>query len=68
MTWNYRVFKDEHGGYSIRDTFYGNKGRVEGWASEPVYPYGDTVEELRQDLKLMLEALDHITLVEYSEE
>ena len=61
-TWNYRVCTTPYvdGGdvsYEIVEVYYGNDGKIEGW-SEGACGYGDTLEDLRSDLLLMLEALD----------
>ena len=66
--WNHRVvrrvykvegFPDEVS-YSIHEAFYGLKGGVDkpSITDNPVDPYGETLEELREELQLMLRALD----------
>lgn len=54
MSWDYRVAKSP---YRIVEVFYDDEGKIEGWA-ETNGPYGDTVDELRADLKSIAEALD----------
>lgn len=64
--WNYRVFKTVHtlhdGSteevFTIREAFYSDDDRVEGWTAEPCHPQGETLDEIRQDLEWMLKALD----------
>ena len=55
MSWNHRVFKDEHG-YSIRETYYGKDGRPDGWTKDEIAPFSPTLDGLRQELVLMLMA------------
>ena len=62
--WNHRVvrrvYKDvAHGeeiGYCVHEAFYGldGDGDKPSITVEPDYPWGETVEELREDLQLSL--------------
>ncbi len=64
-TWNYRVMKRELTGefgytdieYTIHEVHY-TDGKAVGYSTDPMYPMGDTPEELREDLKRMLMALE----------
>lgn len=60
MTWNHRVFRsvDEHGevAFTIREVFYDDDGKVEGWTKDPIAAYGETLEGLRTELIRMLAA------------
>jgi len=66
MTWNHRVIKyetrnlfgDPDVGYAIHEVFYNNDGEIRGMTSDAVKPWGDTKEELREELLRMLAALD----------
>lgn len=66
MTWNHRVIKyetrnlfgDPDVGYAIHEVFYNNDGEICGMTSDAVKPWGDTKEELREELLRMLAALD----------
>lgn len=40
MSWNHRVWRDEHGGLSIRETYYDESKEITGWDAEPNAPYG----------------------------
>ncbi len=53
--WNYRVFKDEYGALTFRETVYEGL-EVSGWTSWAA-PRGETLDELRSDLCGMLLAL-----------
>ena len=58
-TWEYRVQEKVAGDnrwYEIIEVYY-EKGKVVG-TTDAVHPVGDSVEDLRQDLELMLRALD----------
>ena len=66
--WNHRVvrwvYKDGAGGeeigYCVHEAFYGldGDGDKPSITVEPDYPWGETVEELREDLQRMLRSLD----------
>ena len=64
-TWNYRVIKKELSGefgytdtlYAIHEVHY-KDGKAVAYSSEPINPMGETPEELREDLKRMLMALE----------
>lgn len=68
MAWSYRVIRhvdSRHSvapakqvGFSIREVYYDDEDRMNATTKDPSSPYGDTLEELRNDLKHMLEALD----------
>jgi len=58
-SWNYRIIKTI--GYSkpiyrIHEVYYDDSGKIEGWTKEPVLPYGENVDELREDIYYFLQA------------
>lgn len=58
-SWNYRIIKtirDKEPFYRIHEVYYDDNGEIEGWTEEPVLPYGETVEELREDIHYFLQA------------
>lgn len=57
MTYNYRVVKED-GDLRIYDVYYNEQGEPIATHTAPTYVYGETVEDLRVQLQLMLEALD----------
>jgi hypothetical protein len=57
MTYNYRVVK-EGDDLKIFDVYYSEQGHPIATHTVPTYVYGETVEDLREQLTLMLEALD----------
>lgn len=61
--WNYRVFQlmhplgtGEHY-YEIRDTYYNNDGIPNSYSQTASYPGGGTLEELREDMIRITDAL-----------
>lgn len=58
MTWNYRVMRNCHGEYEIREVFYGADGSVEGWTDGASYPLGETFRELMDDALAYYDALN----------
>lgn len=70
MTWNHRVMIHRHDNdetyYAIHEVYYGVDGADSvSWTDNPVAPYGETIEELRETLERMLKALDK-PILEYS--
>ena len=59
--WNYRVIKTEDGDsayYAIHEVYYNEDGQIFGLTVDSSFPGGSTVEELKEDLKHYLLALD----------
>jgi len=57
MSWNYRVI--EHDGmFTIHEVCYNDKGDITSISQDPMGPSGDTLEELKGDMKYFLQALD----------
>jgi hypothetical protein len=55
--WNYRVVaKDDQ--FAIHEVFYDDAGDVAGCTEDPVFPHGETVEELRDAITRYGEAID----------
>jgi hypothetical protein len=61
MTWNYRVFEEKHeqpepwSSFDIREVYYNEDGEI--WAySDTVSPFGESSEELKEDISMYLEA------------
>jgi hypothetical protein len=56
MTWNYRVFlHEEFGFYQIHRVYIGDGV---SWSETPSEPTGDSLSELREDIRRMSVALD----------
>jgi len=60
--WNYRVARgtDSLSGsdyYVIKEAYYDEAGKIDGLSQEICFPMGESLEELRCDLKMMLRAL-----------
>jgi len=62
MGWNHRVmrkkFPDGRYWFSIREVYYDEDGKVDGWTVDDIAPGGETVKELRAELKRMLACLN----------
>lgn len=56
ITWNYRMFRDPDG-FCIREVFYLENGEIGGCRQEPIAPFGETLEELIDDINTIKEAL-----------
>jgi len=59
MSWNYRVIEKKEGDttvFAIHEVYYSENG--DSVTVNNVAPYGDTLEELRGDLRHMVEALN----------
>lgn len=56
MSWNYRVCLDIRSlpAYSIREVYYDEAGVVKGWTSVPVTLTGESPDEIKADLELVL--------------
>lgn len=68
MTWNHRVIhrkRNNEDTYCIHEVFYDEDGSI-SWTEEPVTPFGETLKELKQDIKWFLKACDNPVL-EYSD-
>lgn len=63
MSWNYRVVRNAEG-LRIFDVYYDSEGSPVGTNASPTYVYGESVEDLRDQLMLMLEALKEPVLSE----
>ena len=61
MTWDYRILV-RNGEYAIYEVYYDESGHIEAFADTPVYPAGDSTEELREDLEHYQRALKHPVL------
>lgn len=55
--WNYRVFRDEHGNLTIRETYYDDNDQVTAMSLGGEAIVGDTIEDLHDGLHKMSEAL-----------
>jgi hypothetical protein len=58
ITWNYRVFQEPEGDFTIREVFYNEGGEITGCTANPVEPFGETLAELHQCLQDFQAALE----------
>lgn len=62
-TWGHRVVCDDQEGHRIAEVYTLHDGNI-AWTADPIAPWGNTFEEVRDDLVRMLRALDQPVLVE----
>ena len=72
MTWNYRVVGKRFPGsdaihYQIHEVYYADDGSIEHWTEEPVEPLGETIAELREEIRFFLPAF-RLPVLELKEE
>src|SRR5438034_8281676 len=56
MSWNYRVIGKLYKQiriYQIYECYYDTEGNIHSWSVDPMNPFGETIDELRQDLLMM---------------
>lgn len=60
MSWDHRVirniFDTGEVSYQIYEVYYDENGGYEYWTKEAVRPFGETLEELRNDIKSFFHA------------
>jgi hypothetical protein len=64
-TWNYRVLQHE-GSLAIHAVHYDEHGKPSFCTERPSYPAGTTVDELKQDVKRYVQAIDE-PILNYSD-
>lgn len=57
MTWNYRVVRDLFSQYGIYEVYYDEGGNISAWTGGPEEPFGESLDELEENLKQMSMAL-----------
>ncbi|HEX7706458.1 MAG TPA: hypothetical protein VF701_08380 [Thermoanaerobaculia bacterium] len=63
MSWSYRIVQSGDQ-FAVHEVFFSEDGSVEGWTEQPVFPRGDSLEELREDLARYLHAFEQPPFVE----
>ena len=61
MTWNYRAISEVIEGEvvcRVYEVYYDKERQINGWTAEPSYPQGETRDELRSNLIMMLRDVD----------
>lgn len=64
MSWNYRVIKHTYKDYPedtilcIHEVYYDENANITAFSENPVYPRGETTEELSKDLENYKKALN----------
>ncbi len=57
MQWDYRVFLEPDGDYTIREVFYAKDGSILGCTENEVSPTGRSLAELSEDMEAFTSAL-----------
>jgi hypothetical protein len=64
--WNYRIMKrkNDEGGFDfgIYEVFYDDNGKV-SWTENSLTPLCDSADELKEELRIMMDAFDKETLI-----
>lgn len=56
MVWDYRVIKNEdenESWYQIHEVYYHKDGKIKCISKDPMNPFGNTMHELKQDMRYM---------------
>lgn len=57
--WNYRIMTLDKGAtWGIHEVYYDEDGKPNGYTENPQEPYGETLDELKNDLLYMLRAFE----------
>ncbi len=56
MTWDYRVIEDKEN-FRIHEVYYNDAGEIAAISEDSIAPEGETLEELKDDLKYYFAAL-----------
>lgn len=56
MNWDYRVFLED-GGHTIRTVYYDDLGAIVACSDKPIEPFGESLEDLQEELNLLQAAL-----------
>jgi len=70
MTWNYRAIKETCEGetvYQVHECYYDDKGELEGWTENAICAQGETLKELRTDLRMMLRDVTSCPILDMKE-
>ena len=66
MGWNHRVMKHKDGEddfFTIHEVYYDKEGKVNRYTAKGTSPGGNSLQELKENLKLMLKSLDKEVLI-----
>ena len=65
MSWNYRVIRNSstvndttYLSYNIHSVYYDKEGEPFAWSKDPQSPFGETLEELENDLERFRKAFE----------
>lgn len=55
MMWNYRVIEHEEM-FHIHEAYYNDKGEITAISEDPMYPCGESLDELKGDMERFFQA------------
>jgi len=61
MVWNYRVIEHDRF-FAIHEVYYNDKGDITAISEDPMHPQGETLKELKNDMKYFLQAFNRPVL------
>ena len=65
MYWNHRLVQGPAGEFTIREVYYdSDTGSIIGWTEDAIAPYGNTAEQIINELDRMSEACHRPVLIE----
>jgi hypothetical protein len=56
MTWNFRIIKHVDDTFHVHEVYYDEDGKPDGVTESPSAPFGETLEEICNELKNMQNA------------
>jgi hypothetical protein len=67
--WNYRVIRKYHAEtnsntFHIHEVYYHETHEIDGWTESAVEPMGETLSELREDIRFFIKAFQKPVLIE----
>ena len=70
MSWNYRIIYHDDDEvqpyYGLHEVFYTKKGKIKFWSKEPDV-VGESEDDIREQLKMMLQDTKHRKMLIHSE-
>ena len=67
--WNNRIVKhekDDEVWYSVHEVFYSEGGGINGYTEDPITILGETVEDVKSQLKMMMKDIEKHEVIDAS--
>lgn len=65
--WNYRIVKDKNGWLSLREVFYRDNGKIDGYTADPMTLSAENEQEFVYQNYLMQKAFNGLQIAEGGE-